>query len=41
MAIAMTPMTAAALSAVPVDKVGVGSGMLNTFDRSAERWGSR
>ena len=27
----MTPMTAAALSSVPVDKAGVGSGMLNTF----------
>ena len=31
MAIVMTPMTAAALSSVPVDKAGVGSGMLNTF----------
>ena len=31
MAITMPPMTAAALSAVPVDKAGVGSGMLNTF----------
>lgn len=31
MAITMTPMTAAALSAVPVDKAGVGAGMLNTF----------
>jgi MFS family permease len=31
MAITMTPMTAAALSAVPVNKAGVGSGMLNTF----------
>ena len=31
MAVTMTPMTAAALSAVPVDKAGVGSGMLNTF----------
>jgi EmrB/QacA subfamily drug resistance transporter len=31
MALTMTPMTAAALSAVPVDKAGVGSGMLNTF----------
>jgi predicted MFS family arabinose efflux permease len=31
MAITMSPMTAAALSAVPVDKAGVGSGMLNTF----------
>jgi EmrB/QacA subfamily drug resistance transporter len=31
MATTMTPMTAAALSAVPVDKAGVGSGMLNTF----------
>ncbi len=31
MAITMTPMTAAALSSVPVDKSGVGSGMLNTF----------
>jgi MFS family permease len=31
MASTMTPMTAAALSSVPVDKSGVGSGMLNTF----------
>lgn len=31
MAITMTPMTAAALSSVPVDKAGVGSGILNTF----------
>ena len=31
MAVTMTPMTAAALSSVPVDKAGVGSGMLNTF----------
>ncbi len=31
MATTMTPMTAAALSSVPVDKAGVGSGMLNTF----------
>ena len=31
MAITMTPMTAAALSSVAVDKAGVGSGMLNTF----------
>jgi len=31
MAITMTPMTAAALGAVPVDKAGVGSGVLNTF----------
>ena len=31
MALVMTPMTAAAMSAVPVDKSGVGSGMLNTF----------
>ena len=31
MAITMTPMMAAALSSVPVDKAGVGSGMLNTF----------
>ena len=31
MALTMTPMTAAAMSAVPVDKAGVGSGMLNTF----------
>jgi EmrB/QacA subfamily drug resistance transporter len=27
----LTPMTAAAMSSVPVDKAGVGSGMLNTF----------
>jgi EmrB/QacA subfamily drug resistance transporter len=31
MAMTMTPMTAAAMSAVPVDKAGVGSGVLNTF----------
>jgi EmrB/QacA subfamily drug resistance transporter len=31
MAITMTPMTAAAMGAVPVDKAGVGSGVLNTF----------
>ena len=31
MAITMTPMTAAAMSAVPVDKAGVGSAVLNTF----------
>jgi EmrB/QacA subfamily drug resistance transporter len=31
MACVMTPMTAAALGAVPVDKAGVGSGVLNTF----------
>ena len=31
MALAMSPMTAAALGAVPVDKAGVGSGILNTF----------
>jgi EmrB/QacA subfamily drug resistance transporter len=31
MAITMTPMTAAAMSAVPGDKAGVGSGILNTF----------
>ena len=31
MALVMTPMTAAAMSAVPIDKAGVGSGMLNTF----------
>ncbi|MSO95943.1 MAG: DHA2 family efflux MFS transporter permease subunit [Thermoleophilia bacterium] len=30
-AVTMTPMTAAALGSVPVDKAGVGSGMLNTF----------
>ena len=27
----MTPMTAAAMGAVPVDKAGVGSGVLNTM----------
>src|SRR5438105_12527874 len=31
MALPMTPMTAAALAAVPTDKAGVGSGILNTF----------
>jgi MFS family permease len=30
MALAMTPTTAAAMAAVPVDKAGVGSGVLNT-----------
>ncbi len=31
MALTMTPMTAAAMGAVPVAKAGVGSGVLNTF----------
>jgi EmrB/QacA subfamily drug resistance transporter len=31
MALTMSPMTAAALGSVPVDKAGVGSGVLNTF----------
>jgi EmrB/QacA subfamily drug resistance transporter len=31
MALTMAPMTAAAMSAVPVDKAGVGSGVLNSF----------
>ncbi len=31
MAITMTPMTAAAIGSVPVEKSGVGSGVLNTF----------
>jgi DHA2 family integral membrane protein (MFS transporter) len=31
MASVMSPMTAAALGAVPVEKAGVGSGVLNTF----------
>jgi EmrB/QacA subfamily drug resistance transporter len=31
MAMTMSPMTAAAMSAVPVDKAGVGSGVLNSF----------
>ena len=31
MALVMTPMTAAALGSVPVEKSGVGSGVLNTF----------
>ncbi|MGI8422265.1 MAG: MFS transporter [Gaiellaceae bacterium] len=31
MALTMTPMTAAAMGSVPVDKAGVGSGVLNTF----------
>lgn len=31
MALVMTPMTAAALGSVPVEKAGVGSGVLNTF----------
>ena len=31
MALTMSPMTAAAMGAVPVDKAGVGSGVLNSF----------
>jgi EmrB/QacA subfamily drug resistance transporter len=31
MALTMSPMTSAAMSAVPVDKAGVGSGVLNSF----------
>jgi hypothetical protein len=31
MSFVMTPMSAAAMGAVPVDKAGVGSGVLNTF----------
>jgi hypothetical protein len=31
MASTMSPMTAAAMGAVPVDKAGVGSGVLNSF----------
>jgi len=31
MALTMSPMTAAAMSAVPIDKAGVGSGVLNSF----------
>jgi EmrB/QacA subfamily drug resistance transporter len=31
MALTMTPMTSAAMGAVPVDKAGVGSGVLNSF----------
>ena len=31
MALTMAPMTAAAMSSVPVDKAGVGSGVLNSF----------
>ncbi len=31
MACTMSPMTAAAMGAVPVDKAGVGSGVLNSF----------
>jgi MFS family permease len=31
MAMTMSPMTAAAMGAVPVDKAGVGSGVLNSF----------
>ena len=41
MALVMTPMTAAAMSAVPVDKAGVGSGMLNTFRQLGGALGSR
>src|SRR5205823_11277595 len=31
MAMTMSPMTSAAMGAVPVDKAGVGSGVLNSF----------
>jgi MFS family permease len=31
MAITMSPMTSAAMGAVPIDKAGVGSGVLNSF----------
>src|SRR5947199_4160739 len=31
MALTMSPMTSAAMGAVPVDKAGVGSGVLNSF----------
>src|SRR5579864_2243909 len=31
MALTMSPMTSAAMSAVPIDKAGVGSGVLNSF----------
>jgi MFS family permease len=31
MAMTMSPMTAAAMASVPVDKAGVGSGVLNSF----------
>jgi hypothetical protein len=31
MALTMSPMTAAAMGSVPVDKAGVGSGVLNSF----------
>ena len=31
MALTMSPMTAAAMDSVPVDKAGVGSGVLNSF----------
>jgi hypothetical protein len=31
MAMTMSPMTAAAMGSVPVDKAGVGSGVLNSF----------
>ena len=33
MAMMMTPATAAAIGSVPVDKAGVGSGVLNTCAR--------
>ena len=37
MALTMTPSTAAAMRAVPVDKAGVGSAVLNAAARSAAR----
>ena len=38
MALVMTPSAAAAVRALPVDKSGVGSAVLNAFRRSAARW---
>ncbi len=36
--LSMSPMTAAALQAVPPEKAGVGSGLLNTFRQASSRW---
>ena len=40
MALTMSPMTAAAMGSVPVDKAGVGSGVLNSFRQLGGSLGS-
>src|SRR2546430_11268672 len=39
MALTMSPMTSAAMGSVPIDKAGVGSGVLNSFRQvGSSRW---